>query len=282
MHEWALLIFTVCMQAAIGGTIVLTLFYKKISSLEADQAFKAMKLPLIVIAILTLVGLGASFGHLGTPTNAFNTLRNFGTSWMSNEIVFTGLFIAGVFVTLGLALLKKKVNFIALLVTSVIGLIDVYSMASIYTHSLVSGWDSINTFTSFYGTALVLGPVLGASLIVPMLRGEKYENLGKTLLKYAFYLSIFGIAIQLIGLAVFATSMPEVSMITGTNALSILEGYQGTVVARWIIEVVGVGILGHIAFSYNGKATASFAFASLFVFIAAEGMSRYLFYLLGA
>lgn len=281
MQEWALLIFTVCMQAAIGATFVLTLFYKKISSLESEQAFKAMKLPLVVIAVLTLVGLGASFGHLGTPTNAFNTLRNFGTSWMSREIVFTGLFIAGVFVTVGLAFLKKKVNFAALLITSLIGLIDIYCMASIYTHSLVSGWDSINTFTSFFGTALVIGPVLGASLIVPMLRDEKYGNLGKTLLKYAFYLSIIGIAIQLIGLAVFATSMPEVSMISGTNALSILEGYQGTVVARWIIEVVGVAILGHVAFSYKGKATATFAFASLLTLIAAESISRYLFYLLG-
>lgn len=281
MHEWALLLFTICMQAAIGGTIVLTVFYKKISSLETEQAFKVMKLPLLVIAVLTLVGLGASFGHLGSPTNAFNTLRNFGTSWMSREIVFTGLFIAGVFVTLGLALLKKKVNFIALLITSLIGLFDIYSMASIYTHSLVSGWDSINTFTSFFGSALVIGPVLGASLIVPMLRDEKYDNLGKTLLKYAFYLSIIGIAVQLIGLAVFATSMPEVSMISGTNALSILEGYQGTVVARWIIEVVGVAILGHVAFSYNGKATAPIAFTALLLLIAAEGMSRYLFYLLG-
>lgn len=282
MHEWALLIFTVCMQAAIGGMLMLALFYKKVSSLGTEQTFKIMKLPLVVIAVLALVGLGASFGHLGTPTNALNTLRHLGSSWMSREILFTGLFIAAVFITLGLSLLKKKVNFVLLLTTSLIGLVDVYCMGAIYSNSLVSGWNSINTFTSFFGTALILGPILAISLVVPMLRDVKYEELSKSLVKYAFYLSIFGIGVQLVGVAVFATSMPEVNMIAGMNAIAMLDGYQSTVAIRWIIEVIGVGILGYLALSNNRKAAVSFAFTALLVLVAAEGMSRYLFYLLGA
>mgnify|MGYP001212021834 CR=1 FL=1 len=281
MHEWALLIFTICLQAAIGGALMLTIFYKKISTLDAKKSFQAMKLPLIAVAVLTVVGLGASFAHLGTPTNALNTLRNFGSSWMSREIVFTGLFIIAVFVTLGLALAKKKVSFPALLITSIIGLIDIFCMASIYTNSLVSGWNSVNTFTSFYGSALIIGPVLVVSLMVPVLRDEKFENLSQSLVKYAFYLSIIGIAVQLVGLAVFAASIPEITMIGATDALTILDGYQSTVVARWIIELIGAGILGYLALSYNRKA-ASLAIVSLLALITAEGMSRYLFFLLGA
>lgn len=282
MHEWALLIFTVCMQAAIGGTLMLVLFYKKITSLGTEQAFKIMKLPLVVIAALALVGLGASFGHLGTPTNAFNTVRHLGSSWMSREILFTGLFITAVFVTLGLTLLRKKVNFVLLLTISLIGIVDVYCMGAVYSNSLVSGWDSINTFTSFFGTALVLGPIVALSLVVPMLRDLKYEELTKSLVKYAFYLAIFGISVQLVGVAVFATSVPEVNMIAGTNAIAMFDGYQSTVAIRWIIEVIGVGILGYLALFYNRKVAVSFAFIALLALVAAEGMSRYLFYLLGA
>jgi len=108
MHEWALLIFTICLQAAIGGVVMLALFYKKISALGEEKTYQIFKLPLIVFASLSVIGLAASFAHLGTPLNALNTIRNFGSSWMSREIVFTGLFIAAVFVTLALALARKK------------------------------------------------------------------------------------------------------------------------------------------------------------------------------
>lgn len=280
MHEWALLIFTICMQAAIGGTLMLALFYKKISTLGVEHTLKVMKLPLIVIASLSIAGLIASFAHLGTPLNALNTIRNIGSSWMSREILFTGLFIAAIILTLVLALAKKKVNPIALGITSLIGLIDIYCMGAIYSASLVSGWNSVHTFTSFYGTALVLGAVLAASLLIPSLREE--EGLGKGLVKYSFLTAVMGISIQLVGLAVFATAMPEVNMINDMNALAMMDGYQGTVALRWVIEVIGVGILGYIGLSFNRKLQASFAYAALLVVLVAEGMSRYLFYLLGA
>ena len=277
MHEWPLLIFTVCMQAAIGGMLMLWLYYKKISDSGEEKTFTAMRMPLLIIAGLSLIGLIASFTHLGTPTNAFNTIRNIGSSWMSREILVTGLFIAAAFITAGLAIIQKKINPTLLLVSTLIGLVDIYCMAAIYAKTLVSGWNSINTFTSFYGTALVLGPVLVASFLASAIK-EKAQSL----IKFSFYIAIVGIAIQLIGLALFGTVMPEVNMITGMNALNELAGYQGTVALRWIIEVMGVGVLGFMAMASNKKVSLSFTYLALAAVVLAEGMSRYVFYVLGS
>lgn len=282
MHEWALLIFTICLQAAIGGVVMLALFYKKISALGEEKTYQIFKLPLIVFASLSVIGLAASFAHLGTPLNALNTIRNFGSSWMSREIVFTGLFIAAVFVTLALALAKKRVSLGPLAATALIGLADIFCMAAIYTNSLVSGWSSIHTYTSFYGTALVLGPVLAASLVIPGLRASAETSLAGDVVKYSFNMLLAGIAVQLIGLAVFATSLPEVHIIQGVNALAILAGYKGTVAARWLIELAGVGIFAYLAYSVDKKMQPAVVYAALLAVLAAEGMSRYLFYVLGA
>ena len=81
-----------------------------------------MKLPLLTLAGISLVGLFASFFHLGTPTHALYTILGFGRSWMSNEIVFTGAFIGLACLTVGLVLLQKKINPILMLVTGIVGL----------------------------------------------------------------------------------------------------------------------------------------------------------------
>lgn len=282
MNEWPLLIFTVFLQAAIGGMFMLWIFYRVISKNGEEQTFRIMRVPLIVIVGLSVVGLIASFFHLGTPSNAFNTIRNLGSSWQSREILFTGLFIGAACITAGLALVQKKVNQWLLLVSSLIGAINIYCMGTLYANTLVSGWNSINTYTSFFGTALVLGPVLAASLIVPMLREKQSEVLAEGLVKYAFIISIFGVAVQLVGVALFSTTMPEVNMIAGTNALSALEGYSGTVALRWILEVIGVGVLGYLSISKNRKVPLTFGYVALGALFFAEGMSRFVFFVFGA
>jgi len=281
MNEWPLLIFTVCLQASIGGMFMLWLFYKKISKDGEEEVFRIMKAPLIAIVSLSIIGLGLSFTHLGTPSNAFNAIRHLGSSWQSREILVTGLFIGAACVTTGLAFVQKKVNYWLLLVSSLIGFIDIYCMGALYAKTLVSGWNSINTYTSFFGTAIVLGPVLAASFIIPKLR-EKQSELAQSIVKYAFIISIIGVAVQLIGVSVFSTAMPEVNMISGSNALYTLEQYSGMVALRWIIEAIGVGVLGFLAISKNKKVPLTFGYVALAALFLAEGMSRYVFYVLGS
>lgn len=282
MHEWALLIFTICVQTAIGGMFFLWLIQRNISKHGEETTFAVLKTPLIIIAVLSLVGLGASFAHLGTPSNALNTVRNIGSSWMSREIVVTGTFIGAACLTAGLAIVQKKVNPILMIGTAIIGFVDVFCMAEIYSNSLVSGWNSINTFTSFYGTALILGSVLAASLTLPALRAKNLDDSAIKLGRISFYIALFGIAVQLVGVALFPASMTDVNIMATAAATSSLEAYQGTIAIRWVIEIIGLILLGYLALSPVKKTSAAIAFASLIVIGFAEGLSRYVFFVLGS
>ena len=277
MHEWPLLLFTVTIPAAVGSVLFLWLIHGKITK-SGGNSVTVMKLPLLVTVVVSFVGLIASFFHLGSPENAFNVLRGFGRSWMSNEIVFTGAFIALVCLTTGLLFVQKKVQPILLLITGIVGLVDIYCMASAYAVTRVNGWDHLNTYVVFYGTAFSLGPVLGASM---MLRTIKADQM-KKVVKWAFLIGIFGVAIQVIGAAMFAGYTPEVQLITGESAAAKLESYSGMIGFRWAIEMLGLGVMGYLSLSSKPKVSYSLVYAALLVFVAAEGMSRYVFYVLGA
>ncbi|WP_019242815.1 MULTISPECIES: dimethyl sulfoxide reductase anchor subunit family protein [Bacillus] len=278
MHEWALLILTVAVPAAIGGMLFLW-FVHGIVKKDAADTFKMMKLPLIVIAVLSLVGLIASFFHLGAPTHALNAVRGFGQSWMSNEIVATGAFIALACITAGLAIVQKKVNPILMLITAIVGLVDVFCMAQLYKVTRVNGWDHMNTYLIFFGTVFALGPVLGASLLLPSVKGEQV----KKIVKWAFAFGLFGIGIQIIGAAMFNGYVGEIELISGVSASERLATYSGFIGIRWIIEALGLGTLGYLALSSSQKKiNFSMVYAALLLFIIAEGMSRYVFYVLGA
>lgn len=277
MNEWALLIMTVCVPTSVGGFLFLGLFHKKISS-NSHEPYKIMKLPLIILAAISLIGLFASFFHLGTPTHAFYTILGFGRSWMSNEIVFTGAFIGIACVTAGLAILQKKTNPVLISITAIIGLIAVFCMASIYVVTRVNGWSSINTYLVFYGTVFTLGPILSAILMKQNLSSETL----KETIHWAFALTILGIGIQAIGTAIFSVSSPEIQLIQSTTAVAKLEGYSGMIAARWIIETVALGALGFLVMFSMKKIHYSFIYLILAVLVVAEAMSRYVFYVLGA
>ncbi|MCM3691867.1 dimethyl sulfoxide reductase anchor subunit family protein [Neobacillus niacini] len=277
MHEWPLLLFTVSIPAAVGSVLFLWLIHGRIAALNGDK-LKAMKLPLLVTVVVSFIGLIASFFHLGSPENAFNVLRGFGRSWMSNEIVFTGAFIALVCLLTGLMLLQQKVYPILLLITGIIGLVDIYCMASAYAVTRVNGWDHLNTYVVFYGTAFSLGPVLAASMMLQSLEREEM----KKIVKWAFLIGILGVAIQVIGSAMFAGYTPEVQVLTGETAAAKLEPYTGMIGFRWAIEMLGLGVMGYLSLSSKPKISYSLVYAALLVFVVAEGMSRYVFYVLGA
>ena len=281
MHEWSLLIFTICMQTAIGMVVLITLFQHKINTYSENKKVNLLKLPLIIITVLSIMGLAASFTHLGTPTNAINTIINFGNSWMSNEIVITGIFIALIVIALTLVFLQKKVNMNIILIASVVGLIDIFCMAKIYTTSLVDGWNNLNTYTSFYGTAFVLGAIFFATFVLPQTKNEN-KDLFQYLLKWTFIISIIGVGIQLIGLAIF--SMQEVNplIIDATPWTQLIAPYMSTVFIRWIIEFIGVAMLGYLVLSSKGIKNTSIIYVVLLLLVGAEIMSRYVFYVIGA
>lgn len=86
MHGyWSLVIFTLLGQAA-AGMLILS-FFSRTADTSRAKAWAA--------CILLGVGALASLEHLSDPTVSFYTITNVETSWLSREILFVGLFGAG-------------------------------------------------------------------------------------------------------------------------------------------------------------------------------------------
>lgn len=277
MHEWPLLIFTVAIPAATGGILFLWLVSNKLEN-NGKNLISLMKIPVVGLASIALTGLAGSFFHLGSPMNAVHTIKGVGRSWMSNEIILTGAFIALLCIIAGMVIVYKKINPMLMLITGIVGLVAIYAMGSAYAVTRVNGWDHLNTYLVFYGTVFALGPVLGAALLIPKLTGDQV----KQVIQWAFISGIFGIGIQLIGTAMFSAYSPEVQLISGMTAADKLTPYSGMIGARWFIEILALGVLGYMSLSGKQKVNYAFVMAALLVFVVAEGMSRYVFYVLGS
>ena len=150
-------------------------------------------------------------------------------------------------------------------------------MGQLYSITRVSGWDHINTFLVFYGTAFTLGPVLGASLLVFTGNSEKLQRT----VNWAFVFSIFGVAIQVIGAAMLNGYVGDMNLIDTVPAAEKIQSYSGMIGIRWIIESIGLVGLGYLAL-FSPKKNYTLIYAALAFFFIAEGMSRYVFYVFGA
>lgn len=87
---WSIVVFTILIGAAQGLVVALAVAVLVGSALEASF----LRVGLGVAGVLLLVGLGASFLHLGHKLRAWRAVLMWRTSWMSREVIVLPLFIA--------------------------------------------------------------------------------------------------------------------------------------------------------------------------------------------
>jgi anaerobic dimethyl sulfoxide reductase subunit C (anchor subunit) len=120
---------------------------------------------MLLIGLCLGVGMLASLAHLGTKKRALFALRNLRRSWLSREVLFSGLFGAGWLFTL-LASLSGTRNITEwMALTATIGLGFVYSMAQVYRLRAVLVWNTWRTNAGFIVSALLLGQALMTTLL---------------------------------------------------------------------------------------------------------------------
>jgi anaerobic dimethyl sulfoxide reductase subunit B len=144
--ERSLVAFTILTQLAVGAVWFLSLW----------QAFNRTALG--VITIVMLVGILASFLHLGSPRNAWYAIRNVRSSWLSREVWCAALFAVAL---IGLTITGGAGAWLV----DVIGLALIISMTQVYRLRTVPEWDHWTTTASFFSTTLLLGSVLCGTLI---------------------------------------------------------------------------------------------------------------------
>lgn len=160
MQEIPLLIFTVLEQVLVGALLTLTVM-RFMGKLDSDAGFKSG----IVLVIVTIVAVGASLFHLGQPLRAVNVVFGLGSSWLSREILFMGVFgIALVAYVIAERLKYDMAAKVFAAIGSVAGIFAVVATSICYMQPGVPAWDSFLTPLQFMLTLVLAGIPFGLAL----------------------------------------------------------------------------------------------------------------------
>ena len=180
LREWALPVYTILMQMAVGGLFILWMVRlfasSKFTSTELDRMIQNPIMAITVTGFLAMIG--AHF-HLSKPFHSFLAILNIQTSWLSREILFTVLFFL---TNAGLWYLSRFKIHHQKLITSLgwlgilFGLIVVYCMSRIYILPTQEVWNSVSMVFSFYTTTLLLGSMMIACLMMLDLKFAEIQN----------------------------------------------------------------------------------------------------------
>ncbi len=279
MGDIALIIFTICVQAAIG----LMAFVAIAMLMNKADSYKAA---IVTAAGLAVVGLLASLLHLGQPLSALNSLAKFGTSWLSREIWFTGTFTG---LTLVCALLiffkptaRSAVKALVPL-AALIGLADVYVMASIYSFTSVPAWQHGSIYIEFYAATISMGAILFLLLNnVKMYKITAFATGG-------------AIVLQVTSMILYYIALGTSDNPAAQQSLALLNEMSLAMIIKWVFILVGAGLLlipitANPAVSLSttqsaaetaatGKETVSYGlYAAATLLIIGQIAGRYLFY----
>jgi anaerobic dimethyl sulfoxide reductase subunit C (anchor subunit) len=155
-EEMPLIVFTLLTQMAVGGFWAMLWTFPGIWNGMA----RFQPIPQILIGVCLAAGMLASLAHLGTKKNAWRALRNLRKSWLSREVLFTGLFGAGWLFTTAANLLWYQSTIEGLALTAAFGLGLVYSMSRVYRLPAIPAWNTRRTNLVFIVSALLPGQTL--------------------------------------------------------------------------------------------------------------------------
>lgn len=152
--EWPLVLFTIALQLACGLALAVTLIDQKNQSVTPKNA----RILGISIFPLTAAGIFSSLMHLGNPLHAANSLRHLSSSWLSREVLFSGIFALAALIYSYFWLKERQANRVLLgAITTILGLISIFASSMLYLLPSQAAWNSGWVPMSFLGTTLLLG-----------------------------------------------------------------------------------------------------------------------------
>jgi DMSO reductase anchor subunit len=178
-QDMPLILFTLFMQTAVGGFWALMQIFPRLWIFpEYSRTSRQM---LLAIGVCLGAGMLSSLAHLGTKKRAWRALGNLRKSWLSREVLFTGLFGAGWLLTTLDSMFWLHAIDIPTAFTATLGLGLVYSMSRVYQLPAVFAWNTWRTSLVFIVSALLLGQ----SLLAVLLPGSP-NLMGNTILVLLF------------------------------------------------------------------------------------------------
>ena len=296
-NEWALIIFTVVMQMAVGSFIILGgvhFFATRRNGVE--EADKMSDRALLAIGPAVVFGLLVTLIHLGNPINAPRAIANIGTSWLSREILFSLLFCAGGAVFAFLQWRKLSTpqvrNGLALIVAA-LGVCLVVSMSMVYHLFSVPAWDSLATPATFFITTFLLGSLaMGAAFVANFWyvrrknmdpKNVQYTMLA-TSLRWIALCSIGMLGLQFIVLPLYLSTLGMDGSAAATASLGLIGQQQGLIFGlQLVLLFVGAGLLAVFLYALAAsesrlRALSNVAYLAFALVLISVVLSRYLFY----
>lgn len=260
--EWSLILFSILTQCAVGIWVVAVGLRTFLTGkTEPEIVAKLTRRPLLVVGPLMCVALVISIFHLGSPTQAYASVANLLTSWLSREIVFSGLFLF--FWVISVVFYRREAPGMALgWFTSALGLIAVFSMSSIYYTTPIPAWASANTYISFFATMLILGAVVCALFMKTVRDFPNVQEVRGLLWK----LSLLTLGVLLVQLAFFLFNSESYSLLPLLYCTLLFLGGINFVVYNFQ------------NFKNPGKSLRSVFYLSFILLFSAQIIGRYLFY----
>ena len=269
-NELVLVLFTLFGQASVG-------------LMAADQvASRKTRLAGSNVLPWVLGGMGVAlaiaFCHLGSPLTAYRAVVNVGTSWLSREVLFAGLFLAMVGICYrwqrrGVQRkLMRRIRWAAVF----IGALCIFSMACVYTNSAVPAWETYYTHIAFYSTAVIFGCALHVAL-----SWREHGNQGLQLVPVV--LIACAVVMQLVGvvpyLMVLASGPPAAQ-----QSLRFLARLWPVLACSQLLALGGLGAMVGFWQTYRQKplqVANRWLYGALLAFVLATGTGRALFYACG-
>ena len=292
-REWALLIFTILGQLAVGMLLVLMVVRAyAVRKVGAENTDKLTERPLYAVFPIMGLALVAALFHLGKLLHVIGAVPNLGTSWMSCEVVAAVVFVvaAGLLAFLqwrkmGSAALRTALGWIA----AVLGLVYIFCMGETYMLPTQPAWNTLATPITFFVATLLLGALGTATALMvnyPSIEGKPAEGVADVLRISFRWIAVA--AIVLLGVEFLVTPLYVAFLSTqGSAALASLNLMFGTYglafFFRLLLVFAGGGVL--VAYLYRTasaanqeKAMATLAYSAFVLVLLGEVLSRFLFY----
>ena len=296
LREWALPVYTILMQFSTGLLLVLwCLRAFVLKDVAPDAVDRVLRKPILVITFGIVVAIFGSHFHLSKPYFSFLAVLNFGSSWLSREIVFTILLLLScayiAYLTWfheGLTRRKTIVGWFAV----ACGCTVVLCMSMLYLIPTQPTWFTPVTLLMFFGTMLLLGGASAAALLIMdtvfSQPGEpELSDIRCTIIRRSsvWFTLLASISLAVIGLlnAFQITTMQNGDELSQAGLRLMMSVYSPLLFARFAALIGGVGLLGItlLRIFRARKPLVEVVFpihmACLLVFIG-EILGRFLFY----
>lgn len=297
LREWALPVYTILMQLAVGTLLVLWLIRRlNLDRVGAPAMDRILRKPVMVMFFTMLVAIIGSHFHLSKPLLSFLAIYNVRHSWLSREIIFTILTFIGCAALVdrlwkqkeGDEVLTTAVGWVVI----ISGYATIFSMASIYLLPTQAPWNHWATILQFYASSLLLGPTAATALLVmDAIFSQEYEldlvePRLQLILRSLKMLSWIAVCALILIIALNAAQIlgPAPANDLAQISLSLLLGlYKPLLAVRLGVLCAAVGILNLVAYRLVKKAHALTAlitpvYLACLLALVAEILGRFLFY----